>query len=76
MLTRCYICSDRLTLCTSAFYLVANENFYIRTISAFLANARTIQIKIKIKPSFTQRVRACPKMPNHSAIPFCKHCFI
>jgi len=36
-------------------------------ISVYVANARVIQIKINIEPSFTQRVRgllACPKTPN------------
>jgi len=45
--------------------VTSNTKFRVRTISAYLANARTTRIKIKIEPSFNQRVRAalaCPKM--------------
>jgi len=58
MLTRCHGCSDRITRWTYAFYLVASMNFRVRVISVYFAKARVNRIKIKMEPSFTQRVRA------------------
>jgi len=61
MLTRCHSCSDRLTRWTFAFYLVPNTNFRVDMISVYLANARAVQIKMKIEPSGA--TLDCPKMP-------------
>ena len=41
---------------TFAFALVANANFRVSMISAYLANAWVIQIKIKVEPSLSQRI--------------------
>ena len=57
-LTRCHVCSNRLTRWIFAFYLVANASCSVRIISVYSANEWDTWIKIKIKPSFTQRVRA------------------
>ena len=73
MVTRCHGCSDRLTLWTFAFHLVANANFRVCTISLYLANAWITQIKLKIEPSFTQCIRAisaCPQTPIVSPRPY------
>jgi len=37
--------------------LIANMNFRVCMISVYSANTRAIRIKIKIEPSFTQRLR-------------------
>ena len=66
MLACCHGCSDRLAHLSFAFSSIANANFCIFMISAHLTNAQATRIKIKIKPSCTQRVRAlvsCPKTP-------------
>jgi len=75
MLTRCHNFSDRLTRWTFAFYVVANANFRVRMISAYLAYTRTTRINIKIEPSFTQCVRAmlaCTKTPIVTDCPDCQ----
>jgi len=55
-MTRCNGCSDWRKRWIFTFYLVANANFSVRMISVYLANARATRIKIKIEPSFAQRV--------------------
>ena len=51
MFTHCHSFSDRLKRWAFAFYLVANVNFCVRMISAYLANAWATRSKIKIEPS-------------------------
>jgi len=45
MLTCCHVYLDRLTHWTFTFYLVVNTNFCVRTISVYMANKWTIQIR-------------------------------
>jgi len=54
-MAHCHSCSDKLTHWTFTCYLIANSNFPVRMILAYLANAQAqaSQIKIEIEPSFT-----------------------